>query len=419
MHRARLPSDDPRHMTDELTVHGVKIEAAPSEFNPLEWLDDALRSLDEHGLRRRLRTRTGAQQSITELDGRSQINFGSNDYLGLAADPRIGTAAQRAIEADGWGAGASPLISGHTVAHRQLATDLADFEGTAAALVFTSGFAANTGTIAALVDQQDAVFADAKNHASLIDGCRLSRANVHVYRHADVNHLQSLLETAPTARRRLIVTDSLFSMDGDLAPLVEIAELRRHYDCMLMVDEAHATGVFGDRGKGVAEQFGVEESIDVKVGTLSKALGCAGGFVTGSDALIQWLINRTRPYVFSTAHPAATAVAASMAVRLVREEPERRQALLQRSTWLRDQLTAQGWDIGTSTSQIIPLIVRDAALAVKLSTQLSDQGFFIPAIRPPSVPPDESLLRLSITFDHSEDMLQQLVDALRSLRSLT
>ncbi len=385
---------------------------------PLHWVQDALESLDADGLRRHLRTRCGPQRATIELDGRSFVHFGSNDYLGLAADARITDAVRDSLATVGWGTGASPLISGHTDYHKTLENHLATFEGTEAACLFVSGFAANAGTIPTLVNASDIIFADSKNHASLIDACRLSRATISIYEHCDVQHLESLLRNAPEARRRLIVTDSLFSMDGDFAPLVEIAALRERYGCMLLVDEAHATGVFGPNGRGISELLGVESAVDIKVGTLSKAVGCAGGFVCGSAPLIEWLINRARSYIFSTSHPAATAAAADAAVQIIQEEPFRRSDLLAKSTSMRERLTSQGWDLGTSESQIIPIQIGSAKRAVAASRALSEEGFFVPAIRPPSVPDGECCLRLSVTYDHSEEMLQAVSDALQSLRSL-
>ncbi len=385
---------------------------------PLHWVQDALESLDADGLRRHLRTRRGPQRATIELDGRSFVHFGSNDYLGLAADARITDAVRDSLATVGWGTGASPLITGHTDYHKTLENHLATFEGTEAACLFVSGFAANAGTIPTLVNASDIIFADSKNHASLIDACRLSRATISIYEHCDVQHLESLLRNAPEARRRLIVTDSLFSMDGDFAPLVEIAALRERYGCMLLVDEAHATGVFGPNGRGISELLGVESAVDIKVGTLSKAVGCAGGFVCGSASLIEWLINRARSYIFSTSHPAATAAAADAAMQIIQEEPFRRSDLLAKSTSMRERLRSQGWDLGTSESQIIPIRIGSAKRAVAASRALSEEGFFVPAIRPPSVPDGECCLRLSVTYDHSEEMLQAVSGALQSLRSL-
>ncbi len=383
--------------------------------DPLDWLKSELDKLRRKGLRRSLRVRTSGQGPTIELNGRRLVNFGSNDYLGLASDRRLADAATGALQASGWGAGASPLVNGRSALHAELEEALAEFEGAEAALLFSSGFAANVGTIAALVGRGDAVFADAKNHASLIDGCRLSRAEVHVFRHRDCGQLEQLLRDATPARRRMIVTDSLFSMDGDLAPLAEIAELRDRFDCMLFVDEAHATGVFGSRGRGVAEHLGMEDKIDVKVGTLSKALGCAGGFVCGRRTLVDWLVNRARPYVFSTAHPDAGAAAALAALEIVRNEPQRRQQLLARAADLRQQLTSVGWEVGDSESQIIPIRLGAADRAMQCSEKLAEAGFYVPGIRPPSVPEGESLLRLSLSYGHSENMTQSLVETLSRL----
>jgi 8-amino-7-oxononanoate synthase len=414
--------------------------------SPLSWIAAALDALDKQGLRRRLSTREGGQAATIRLDGRELVNFGSNDYLGLAADPRLAAAAIEAVRQEGFGSGASPLITGRSDIHRQLEERLAEFEGTEAALVFPSGIAANMGTIAALVGPGDVVFADAKNHASLWDGCRLSRADVRVYPHGDWQRLERLLERAArsahntvtrsvtstgsvtptvqarcpvtsTAGRRLIVTDSLFSMDGDLAPLGELAELAERYGAMLLVDEAHATGVFGQNGRGVAEHLGVEDRIPIRVGTLSKALGCSGGFVAGSRLLIEWLVNRARPYVFSTAAPAAIAAAALASLEIVANEPHRRRELLARAESLRHSLVERGWNVGRSASQIIPVIVGEPARAVELSAQLRQKGLFVPAIRPPTVPEGEACLRISLACRHAEEMVARLLASTGSASS--
>jgi 8-amino-7-oxononanoate synthase len=381
-------------------------------FDPLAWIDDELTALDAQHLQRHLTVRTGPQQATVEFDGRTYINFGANDYLGLAADPRLATAATQAITADGWGAGASPLITGRSAAHVELEKKLAEFEAAEAALVFTSGFAANCGTVAALVGTGDAIYADAKNHASLIDGCRLSRAEIHIYRHDDVDHLTELLRNAQSYRRRLIVTDSLFSMDGDLAPLPQLAELAKKHGAMLMIDEAHATGVFGKHGRGVAEHFGVEDAVHIRIGTLSKALGSSGGFVVGRRNLIEWLVNRARSYVFSTAFPPAVAAAAVEALNIVHSEPQRRQELLARAAIARQKLSTQGWNVGRSASQIIPVYVGEPDRTMQLALALRERGLLVPGIRPPSVPPGESLLRISLSYSHTANMVDTLVAAL-------
>jgi 8-amino-7-oxononanoate synthase len=381
--------------------------------NPLGWIDDELARLrQEQLLRRRIVCRTISAASI-EIDNRPLVHFATNDYLGLACDPRvIAAAGQRGAC---WGASASPLITGRQEAHEQLEQELARFEGSEAALLFATGFAANVGAITALVDRHDAVFSDGCNHASIIDGCRLSRAKVFVYDHADLNALEDMLRRAQGFRRRLIVTDGLFSMDGDLAPLAELAELADRHQAMLMVDEAHATGVFGALGRGAAEHCGVQERIHVRVGTLSKALGSAGGFVAGSKQLVDWLANRARTYVFSTAPPAANCRAALEALRVVAEEPHRRHVLLARAEQLRKRLADHGWNVGASTSQIVPLIVGDEAAALALAAELAAAGFWVPAIRPPSVAPGTARLRISVTFAHTAEMIELLTAALARL----
>jgi 8-amino-7-oxononanoate synthase len=383
--------------------------------SPLDWIDDELARLDREGLLRRIITHEGPQGPIIRVGDEELINFGANDYLALAADERLRQAAREAINREGFGAGASPLVTGHSASHARLERRLAEFEGTDAALLFPSGFAANAGTVAALVDRGDCIFGDQKNHASLIDGCRLSRAEVFVYRHGDTTHLGELLKENRSYRRRLIVTDSLFSMDGDFAPLREIAALKHEHGCMLLVDEAHATGVFGDRGRGVCELLGVEDSIDIRVGTLSKALGCSGGFVAGSSSLIQWLHNRARPYVFSTAHPAAIAAAALAALEIAEREPQRRSLLLERAHALRAELRKHGWNLGRSESQIVPIYIGGAARAMQLAARLREQGLFVPGIRPPSVPEGESLLRISLSYGHTPAMIERLTTGFAAL----
>ena len=383
--------------------------------HPLHWIDDELDALRQAELLRGLKVRGTSQGPTIALDGRTLVNFGANDYLGLAADERLAIAAKEAIAAEGWGAGASPLVTGRGQWHARLETALAEFEGCETALLFPSGFAANAGAVPALAGQGDVIFADAKNHASLIDGCRLSKATVHIYRHADSDHLSELLAASTAARRRLIVTDGLFSMDGDLAPLNQIAELAARHNAMLLVDEAHATGVLGAHGRGTAEHFGVEDAVHIKIGTLSKALGSAGGFVCGSRQLIAYLANRARSYVFSTAQPGAAAAAALAALEIVRTEPHRRRRLLAMATELRTQLSDQGWNVGVSTSPIIPLMVGTPDAALRLSATLAEQGHFVPGIRPPTVPEGESLLRISLSFAHTDTMIDGLVNTLRRL----
>jgi len=379
--------------------------------NPLAWIEDSLADLGKQGLQRKLSVRGGRQADKIDLDDQRLVNFGSNDYLGLAADPRLATAVAAAL--DGWGSGASPLVCGHAAAHRDLEGRLAEFEGTEAALLFTSGFAANSAAITSLVGPGDVVFTDRKNHASLFDGCRLSRSDVRVYPHRDHRRLDRLMQRAAQYRRRLIVTDSLFSMDGDVAPLAELAEVARRRDAMLMVDEAHATGVFGASGRGLCEQLGTEDGVHIRMGTLSKALGSIGGFVAGSRPLIDWLLNRGRSYIYSTASPAAVAAAGIAALDIIRKEPHRRRTLLAKAESFRASLVSQGWNIGDSTTQIVPIIVGDSQRALDISAALGEAGFFVPAIRPPTVPQDEACLRVSLSFAHDDEQIEKLLKTLK------
>ena len=377
----------------------------------LAWIDAGLAALSADDLLRPRRVRAGKQGAKVVLDGRELVNFGSNDYLGYAGDVRLTKAASRAACGEGFGAGASPLVSGHSQAHEHLERSIADLLAVEAAVVFPSGFAANSATIPALAGPGDAIYSDERNHASLIDGCRLSRAAVHVYPHRDLATLRRLL-TETTARRRLIVSDTLFSMDGTIAPLADLADLAGRHGAMLMLDEAHATGVFGERGSGLVEESGCADGVHIRVGTLSKALGAAGGFVAGHGRLIEWLRHSARAWIFSTAHPPAVAGAATRAIELVEAEPERRRALLERAAAFRERLTAAGLEIGDAAAQIVPVVAGEPAAAVALSARLAEAGFFVPAIRPPSVPAGRSLVRASLSWLHSDDDLARLADAI-------
>ena len=346
-----------------------------------------------------------------ELDGRRLLNFGSNDYLGYAADVRLAKAAAKGACAEGFGAGASPLVSGHSTIHAALETAIADLLGVGAALVFPSGFAANAATIAALVGPGDLVASDERNHASIIDGCRLSRATIRVHPHRDPLALEKIL-AASAAPRKLVVTDSLFSMDGTLSPLADLVEVASRHGAMFMVDEAHATGVFGARGSGLVEELGCGDGVHIRVGTLSKALGSGGGFVAGHPSLIEWLRHSARAWIFSTAHPPAIAAAALKAIGLLAAEPLRRGELRSRAAAFRDRLQSAGLPIGGAGGQIVPVVVGSAEKAVMLSQRLADAGFFVPAIRPPSVAPGGSLVRVSLSWHHTEDDLQRLAETL-------
>jgi 8-amino-7-oxononanoate synthase len=377
---------------------------------------DELAERRRRGLYRARRRPQSAQGPRLRLGDRTLVNFSSNDYLNLAADPRLARAAARAARRYGCGAGASPLVSGHLPPLRALERDLARWEGTEAAVVFATGFAANLAVVAALTGPDAVVFSDELNHASLIDGCRLARAPVHVYRHADLDHLHGLLRGAAGARRRLIVTDTVFSMDGDLAPLPPLAELADRHDCLLVIDEAHATGVLGEQGGGVSELLPPAPGFDprrlIKVGTLSKALGSQGGFVCGPRLLADFLVNHARPYIFSTALAPPAAAAARRAVGIVAEEPERRRHLLALADLLRRRLREGGWPDGGLRCHLVPVRVGDAGAAVALSLRLQEHGLLVPAIRPPSVPDGTARLRISLTAGHTAEDVERLAAAL-------
>jgi 8-amino-7-oxononanoate synthase len=369
------------------------------------------------GLERGLRPVDGPQETHLTVDGRSVLSLCSNNYLGLADHPALIEAAVDAVRRYGMGSGASRLISGSMRVHHELEARLAAFKRSEGCLLFTSGYHANLGVIASLVGAGDAVFSDALNHASLIDGCRLSRAAVHVYPHADMTALAGRL-AAVAARRRLIVTDSIFSMDGDRAPLAEICALAEQYDAMVMVDEAHATGVLGARGAGLVEALGLGERVTVQMGTLGKALGCFGAFVAGSRGLIDLLINRARTFIFTTALPPPVIAAAAAALELVEREPERRVALHRNATRLRNGLLALGYDVrGDADSHIVPVMVGEPAATMALSAALLEHGVFAHGIRPPTVPAGTGRIRATVMATHTDADIDQAIGAFGAARA--
>lgn len=385
--------------------------------DPLGWLEEELRGWTQAHRLRRLVVRQGSPAPRVCIDGREYLHFASNDYLGLAQHPRVVQAAVEAARQYGWGSGASALVVGHSTPQQQLEEALARFERTEAAVVFPSGYAANLGTVAALVGREDAIFSDQYNHASLIDGARLSRARVFIYRHGEADHLEQLLrEHAAGFRRRLILTDGVFSMHGDLAPLPQLVDLAHRYECMLLVDEAHGTGVLGPGGRGAAEQLGVHQQVAIRVGTLSKALGSQGGFVAGSEELVLHLVNRARSLVFSTAMPPASAAAAQAALELVQQEPQRREKLLHLAARLRLGLREQGWQVPEGITPIVPVFVGSEEQVLQLAAVLRKQGLWVPAIRPPSVPPGQCCLRISLSAQHTPEQVDRLCEALAGLR---
>ncbi|HWP65707.1 MAG TPA: 8-amino-7-oxononanoate synthase [Candidatus Limnocylindria bacterium] len=371
---------------------------------------EELGALEAGGLRRSLRALASACGPDVEVGGRRVLHLSSNNYLGLATHPELRAAARDALDAWGCGAGASRLITGHTDLHAEVERRLAAWKGTEAALLFPSGYQANIGAIGALVRAGDHIYSDALNHASIIDGCRLSRAAVHAYPHRDLGALEAALRAAPPAGRRLIVTDSVFSMDGDRAPLAALADLAARHRAVLMVDEAHAAGVLGPRGAGLAEECGLTERIHVHVGTLGKALGSAGAYVAGSRALIDLIVNRARSFIFTTALPPPIVAAAGAAIDLVVREPERRRRVLALAERLRRGLRDLGLDARGET-HIVPVLIGDNHAALRMADALLDHGVLAHPIRPPSVPPGTARLRLTPMATHTDDDIERALAA--------
>jgi 8-amino-7-oxononanoate synthase len=367
---------------------------------------ERLEELRESGLYRRLRLVEGEQGARVTLDGRPVLLLCSNDYLGLAGHPRVREAAAEAAMRWGAGAGASRLIAGNMQPHGALEERLAAFEGYEAALLFGSGYLANVGTIAALAGRGEVVFSDELNHASIIDGCRLSRAETFVYRHCDVEHLAWGL--GRTGKRgSLIVSDGLFSMDGDVAPLVELLELARRHGCRLMVDEAHATGALGPGGRGSVAAAGLSGEVDVAMGTLGKALGSYGAYVCASRELADYLLNTARSFIFSTALPPPTVAAALAALKLLEAEPQRVERLAANAATLRRSLAAEGLPAGDARSQVVPVTVGDPEQAMALCERALERGVFAQGIRPPTVPPGSSRLRFTVMATHEPAELEE------------
>ena len=369
--------------------------------------DNELSALKKQGLLRHLLWRSSAQGPLVTINGRRYVNFGSNDYLGLAAHPLVAGAARDAALRFGFGAGASRLLAGGTALHERLERSVARLKGTEAALVFNSGYAANTGIIPAIAGEGDALFSDELNHASIVDGCRLSRARRHIYRHRDVSDLEGLLGKEKRARRRIVLTDSVFSMDGDIAPLPGLCEVCTRHGAMLYIDDAHATGVLGG-GRGSLAHFGIRaEPWMVQMGTFSKALGSFGAFVAGSREMIDWLVNTARTFVFSTALPAPVIAASLKAMAVMRRDASRLKRLQENRSSLAAALQARGWNIRSSETPILPVLTRTVEEATSLSQLLFSRGVYAPAIRPPTVTAPR--IRLTVTAAHTAAQIERLL----------
>jgi len=385
--------------------------------DPLDWIEDDLARIREKDLFRVLtELETGQSPEIT-IDGKSYILLGSNGYLGLSVDPAVKKAAREALEKYGTGSGGSRLVSGSTDLHRGLEDRIARFKKTEAAILFSSGYLANVGTVSSLVGEGDVVYSDELNHASIIDGCRLSKADIRIYPHLDIDRLESLLrEDSDKKCRKLVVTDTVFSMDGDVAPLPEITELSEKFGAALMVDEAHASGVLGKRGSGATEHFGVEARVPVVMGTLSKAVGSLGGYVAGSCRFVDFIRNRVRSYIFDTSLPAPSLAASLAAIDIIENEPERRERLWTLIRRFKSGIEGMGLKVMPSDSAIIPVLVGEAAPALRFASVLRERGVYTPAVRPPSVPPGMCRIRVTIMATHTEDQIDAALDAFKAAK---
>ncbi|HSF07875.1 MAG TPA: 8-amino-7-oxononanoate synthase, partial [Nitrospirales bacterium] len=374
-----------------------------------------LQTLAQQHLLRELSLINSPSAPVISVEGREVLLFASNNYLGLANHPQVKDAAIKAIGKFGVGSGASRLISGNVTPHQVLEGELASFKETEAALTFSSGYATNIGVIPNLARADSLILADRLCHASLIDGCRLSRATLRVFHHNDVSHLKRLLAKTRSRTSTLILTEGVFSMDGDVAPLPEIARLAEEYGATLLIDDAHGTGVMGATGRGTVEHFGLDSRHILQMGTLSKALGSSGGFIAGPKDFVAYLVNTARSFIYTTAPPPAIAAAASAALATIRQEPQRRVTLWRNREFLHHRLVTMGFQLTDTQSPILPIMVNDPEIGVHMSQHLRAEGVWIPAVRPPTVPKGTSRLRITVTADHS---LEHLETALRALRKV-
>jgi glycine C-acetyltransferase len=377
----------------------------------LDYLKDHLRELGDQGLLLHPRTLEGPTGARARYDGRDVINLASNNYLGLASHPRMNAAAAKAAAELGAGTGAVRTIAGSMAIHRDLERRFADFKHAEDALMFQAGFTANAGTVAAILSKEDVIVSDRLNHASIIDGARLSRAEIKVFEHKDAEHADRLLEeTQVPGRRQLLITDGVFSMDGDIAPLPALVEVAEKHGAIMMIDDAHASGVLGTGGAGTVDHFGLHGRVDIQVGTLSKAIGVLGGFIAGPSHLIEWLVNRGRPYLFSTSAPPAVVAACIEALNIIRDEPERLDRLWSNTRFFKEGLHALGLDTGMSETPITPVITGDEEKTQAFARRLFEEGVFAPAIVFPTVARGRARVRTIVIAEHTEDDLEEALD---------
>jgi len=379
--------------------------------DPLDYLSRDLDALKQQGLYRHLRILEGEQSHKSTFDHHQVVNLSSNNYLGLTTHPKLREKALEAVRELGVGSGSVRSIAGTMDIHMELERRLAAFKRTEAVVVFQSGFAANAGTVAAVLSKEDVVISDELNHASIIDGSRLSRATIKVFPHKDVDAARKIVKELPAGQRKLLITDGVFSMDGDLGSLPDLCALAEEYGCIMMVDDAHASGVFGANGRGTIDHFGMHGRVDIQVGTLSKAIGALGGYVAGSKSLIEFLYHRARPFLFSTSHPPAVAAACIAAIDVLEQEPQIIERLWENTRFFKAGLKTLGFNTGLSESPITPVIAGEGALAMKLSDRLFQEGVFAQGIAFPTVARDKARVRTIVTATHTREELQFALDA--------
>ena len=383
--------------------------------DPLAYLDGELNALRDQGLFRPLRVLDGEQSAHASIDHRSVVNLSSNNYLGFTSHPRLRDRALDALTTLGVGTGSVRTIAGTMQIHMELERRLASFKRSEAAVVFQSGFAANAGTVAALLGRDDVIVSDELNHASIIDGARLSRATIKVFPHRNVDAARAILADLPRGQRTLLITDGVFSMDGDLGSLPGLCDIADEFGCIMMVDDAHASGVFGAQGRGTVDHFGLHGRVDVQVGTLSKALGALGGYVAGSRSLIEFLYRRARPFLFSTSHPPSVAATCLAALDVLETEPQWMELLWQNTRFFKAGLQTLGFDTGISESPITPVIVGESALAVRFSDRLFEEGVFAQGITFPTVARDKARVRTIVTASHTQAELQFALETFKKV----
>ena len=379
--------------------------------DPLAYLGKEIDALKEQKLFRKLRILEDEQKAHTTVDHKSVVNLSSNNYLGLTTHPKLREKALKAIEQYGVGTGSVRTIAGTMDIHMELERRLAEFKKVEKVVVFQSGFAANAGTVSAILTKEDVVISDELNHASIIDGCRLSRATIKVFPHKDVAAARRIISELPAGQRKLLITDGVFSMDGDLGPLPALCDLAEETGCIMMVDDAHASGVFGKNGRGTVDHFGMHGRVDIQVGTLSKAMGALGGYVAGSANLIDFLHHRARPFLFSTSHPPPVVLACIAALDVLMEEPEIIERLWDNTRFFKEGLHRLGFNTGLSESPITPVIAGEGAKAMLLSDKLFERGVFAQGIAFPTVAKDRARVRTIVTATHTREDLQYALDA--------